>query len=162
MKNKAIEQAVEDLKSVLCDPQGLCCISGSNEDRAIVDKALTSIQAEPQYVDVDSFPSIDPNLFAVYLGQMKIGKKIDKVMIERFFGFSQVISDQHELIYNTPAKKPPKPISALDKFLLTDGLINLCEILGIEQARYDNSGLACAAITKAVLELKKGQSNGNT
>ena len=34
------------LKSVLCDPEGKCCISGSDEDRAIIDRALKAL-AEP-------------------------------------------------------------------------------------------------------------------
>ena len=37
---------VEQLKSVLCDPEGKCCITGSDEDRAIVDKALQAL-AQP-------------------------------------------------------------------------------------------------------------------
>jgi phosphoketolase len=31
---------LEQLKSVLCDAAGKCCITGSDEDRAIVDRAL--------------------------------------------------------------------------------------------------------------------------
>ena len=115
-----------------------------------------ALQAEPQYVDVDSFPSIDPNLFAVYLGQMKIGKKIDKVMIERFFGFSQVISDQHELIYNTPAQTQPEPIDGLDEALSNIKDFNtgdFCE-LQIDDVR-DLSIIRAAA--KAYAELTKGK-----
>lgn len=37
---------LEQLKSILCDPSGKCCISGSAEDRAIVDRALKTL-AEP-------------------------------------------------------------------------------------------------------------------
>lgn len=44
---------LEQLKSVICDPEGKCCITGSDEDRAIVDRALqalapTSTQCEVQ------------------------------------------------------------------------------------------------------------------
>jgi hypothetical protein len=35
--------AIEQLKSVLCDPTGKCCIKGSEEDRAIVDRALEAL-----------------------------------------------------------------------------------------------------------------------
>jgi hypothetical protein len=35
--------AIEQLKSVLCDPTGKCCIKGSEEDRAIVDRALQTL-----------------------------------------------------------------------------------------------------------------------
>ena len=37
--------AIEQLKSVLCDPEGKCCITGSDEDRAIVDRALQALAA---------------------------------------------------------------------------------------------------------------------
>jgi hypothetical protein len=35
--------AIEQLKSVLCDPEGKCCIAGSDEDRAIIDRALQAL-----------------------------------------------------------------------------------------------------------------------
>ena len=37
---------IEQLKSVLCGPDGKCCIAGSDEDRAIVDRALQAL-AQP-------------------------------------------------------------------------------------------------------------------
>jgi hypothetical protein len=40
--------AVEQLKSVLCDPEGKCCITGSDEDRATVDRALQTLAAPVQ------------------------------------------------------------------------------------------------------------------
>lgn len=36
--------AVEQLKSVLCGPDGKCCIAGSDEDRAIIDRALRALE----------------------------------------------------------------------------------------------------------------------
>lgn len=36
---------LERLESVLCDPEGRCCIAGSDDDRAIVDEALDSLRA---------------------------------------------------------------------------------------------------------------------
>jgi hypothetical protein len=39
--------AIEQLKSVLCDPEGKCCIAGSDEDRAIIDRALQAL-AQPE------------------------------------------------------------------------------------------------------------------
>ena len=36
---------IESLKSVLCDPDGNCCITGSDEDRKIVDEAITILQS---------------------------------------------------------------------------------------------------------------------
>ena len=38
--------AIDQLKSVLCDPEGKCCIAGSDEDRAIIDRALDAL-AQP-------------------------------------------------------------------------------------------------------------------
>ena len=35
--------AIEQLKSVLCNHDGRCCIAGSDEDRAIVDRALQTL-----------------------------------------------------------------------------------------------------------------------
>jgi hypothetical protein len=37
--------AIEQLKSVLCDHAGKCSLIGSNEDRAIVDRALQALAA---------------------------------------------------------------------------------------------------------------------
>ena len=38
---------IDQLKAVLCDPSGKCCITGSDEDRAIVDRALQAL-AQPE------------------------------------------------------------------------------------------------------------------
>lgn len=35
--------ALENLRAVLCDPEGRCCIAGSDEDRAIVDRGLADV-----------------------------------------------------------------------------------------------------------------------
>lgn len=37
--------AVENLRAVLCDSEGRCCIAGSDEDRAIVDRSLFALTA---------------------------------------------------------------------------------------------------------------------
>ena len=42
--------SIEQLESVLCDPIGKCCITGSDEDRAIVDRALKELTAQRQWV----------------------------------------------------------------------------------------------------------------
>ena len=34
---------IDQLKAVLCDPEGKCCVAGSDEDRAIVDRALEAL-----------------------------------------------------------------------------------------------------------------------
>lgn len=36
--------AIDKLISVLCDPEGRCCIHGSDEDRRIVDEALNTLR----------------------------------------------------------------------------------------------------------------------
>jgi hypothetical protein len=41
---------LEQLKSVLCDPEGTCCIAGSDEDRAIIDRALQALAAQQEPV----------------------------------------------------------------------------------------------------------------
>ena len=41
----AAQQALEALESVLCNPDGKCCIDGSNADRAVIDAALTALRA---------------------------------------------------------------------------------------------------------------------
>jgi hypothetical protein len=38
---------IDQLKAVLCDPTGKCCIDGSDEDRAIIDRALQEL-AKPE------------------------------------------------------------------------------------------------------------------
>jgi hypothetical protein len=38
---------LDQLKSVLCNPEGKCCIAGSDEDRAIVDRALEALAQPP-------------------------------------------------------------------------------------------------------------------
>ena len=40
-------ERLNQLKSVLCDPEGKCCIAGSDEDRAIVDRALEALAQPP-------------------------------------------------------------------------------------------------------------------
>lgn len=37
--------ALNDLRAVLCDPDGHCCLSGCAEDRAIVDHSLLALDA---------------------------------------------------------------------------------------------------------------------
>jgi hypothetical protein len=39
---------IEQLKSVLCDQAGNCCIAGSDEDRAIINRALQALAAPVQ------------------------------------------------------------------------------------------------------------------
>jgi hypothetical protein len=39
--------AIDQLKSVLCGPDGKCCVTGSDEDRAIIDRALRALAQPP-------------------------------------------------------------------------------------------------------------------
>ena len=53
--------ALDNLKSVLCDPSGKCCIKGSQADRDIVDRALAAIaKAEAERVKPDNDKVICP------------------------------------------------------------------------------------------------------
>lgn len=40
--------AIETLISVLCDPEGKCCISGSDDDRRLIDSALAELAQAAQ------------------------------------------------------------------------------------------------------------------
>ena len=55
---------LEQLKSVLCDPSGKCCITGSDEDRAIVDRALQALAEQPAEQEpvawMDEFGNVFP------------------------------------------------------------------------------------------------------
>lgn len=50
-----LEQVISNLKSVLCDPVGNCCIQGSHEDRLVVDEALTALTAYKERLDSKEF-----------------------------------------------------------------------------------------------------------
>ena len=43
--------AIETLISVLCGPDGKCCISGSDDDRRLIDSALADIAQAAQSAD---------------------------------------------------------------------------------------------------------------
>ena len=47
-------KAIEALTSVLCDPEGKCCISGSDDDRRIIDSALAELAQA-----AESVPAVD-------------------------------------------------------------------------------------------------------
>jgi hypothetical protein len=54
--------AIDQLKSVLCDPEGKCCIAGSDEDRAIVDRALQALSQPPLPVQPERQPLTDEQI----------------------------------------------------------------------------------------------------
>ena len=58
--------AIEQLKSVLCNHDGKCCIAGSEEDRAIVDRALQAL-AQPDYRAIKTYHEGKP----VYVAQQE-------------------------------------------------------------------------------------------
>ena len=43
--------AIETLISVLCDPEGKCCISGSDDDRRLIDSAIAELAQAAQAAD---------------------------------------------------------------------------------------------------------------
>lgn len=56
-------EAVLKLKSVLCDPEGMACIQGSAADRAIIDSALSEIEAEnAALAGTKLYPRPDPRV----------------------------------------------------------------------------------------------------
>jgi len=55
-----MQQALNDLEAVLCDPDGRCCIDGSSGDRAIVDRALSKIRAA--LAEPEQRKPLSPNL----------------------------------------------------------------------------------------------------
>ena len=46
--------AIETLISVLCDPEGKCCISGSDGDRRLIDSALAELAQAADSVQEDA------------------------------------------------------------------------------------------------------------
>jgi hypothetical protein len=99
---------VEALRAVLCDPDGKCCISGSDADRAIVDEALKAL-AQPA-PDADY---ILPCAVLVYPATMigkgcKLSTLIDSIRLRE--GPEPFQSADHEalgkLINPTPAQAP--------------------------------------------------------
>jgi hypothetical protein len=60
---------LDQLKSVLCNPEGKCCIAGSDEDRAVVDRALQALAQPP-------LPAQEPDeLTIAYMSGLYDGKK---------------------------------------------------------------------------------------
>ena len=49
---------IDQLKAVLCDPTGKCCIDGSDEDRAIIDRALQALAQPEQSQSMDEWRSM--------------------------------------------------------------------------------------------------------
>jgi len=61
--------AIEQLKSVLCDPEGKCCIAGSDEDRAIIDRALQALTQRTTPPAAQPAPVQEPVAWAVFEGR---------------------------------------------------------------------------------------------
>ena len=57
--------AIETLISVLCDPEGKCCISGSDDDRRLIDSALADLA---QAAQADRIAELESELEAVGAG----------------------------------------------------------------------------------------------
>ena len=77
---------LEQLKSVLCDPSGKCCITGSDEDRAIVDRALQALAEQPAQQEPPSPQAREPllrEIAALSANALDDYKMIQKLMAER-------------------------------------------------------------------------------
>jgi hypothetical protein len=71
---------IDKLKAVLCDPEGKCCIHGSDEDRRIVDEAITALQSiiaqhaldkmaeNARDLGLDCEPAVQEPVFCEYCG----------------------------------------------------------------------------------------------
>jgi hypothetical protein len=44
-ENVKLRGALESMAMVLCNPEGKCCIDGSDADRAVIDLAMTALEA---------------------------------------------------------------------------------------------------------------------
>lgn len=64
-----LHEAVDALESVLCGPNGKCCITGSPEDRAIVGKSIATLRKQLAQPD-------DKDLLAIaYMDGFHAGKR---------------------------------------------------------------------------------------
>ena len=62
--------AIETLISVLCGPDGKCCISGSDDDRRLIDAALAELaRASPTAQAAESVPAVMSGDELVRLGK---------------------------------------------------------------------------------------------
>ena len=52
--------SIETLISVLCDPEGKCCISGSDDDRRLIDSALAELAQAAQAESVQEDAAREP------------------------------------------------------------------------------------------------------
>ena len=52
-------KAIEALTSVLCDPEGKCCISGSDDDRRLIDSALAELAANAADRAIEGCPELN-------------------------------------------------------------------------------------------------------
>lgn len=72
-----IKQALRALESVLCDPQGRCCIAGTNADRAVVDDALDALRQcleQPDPIPAPpQFKHVEYGYYRDAGGQIKLG-----------------------------------------------------------------------------------------
>jgi len=59
-----LKQALDDLKAVLCDPEGAVCITGSDGDRTVTQQALANFSAA-----INQIEKAEPAAFAVQLAE---------------------------------------------------------------------------------------------
>ena len=83
--------AIETLISVLCDPEGKCCISGSDDDRRLIDSALAELAqatAAQAVVQDDLITLRKPTTSAELLWLLKLAhlviSDVDKTLEETF------------------------------------------------------------------------------
>jgi hypothetical protein len=76
--------AIEQLKSVLCNHDGRCCIAGSDEDRAIVDRALQTL-AQRTWVGLtdDEFERIQLGCRSIPFGKIEAMQQVEAKLKEK-------------------------------------------------------------------------------
>ena len=73
--------AIETLISVLCGPDGKCCISGSDDDRRLIDSALADLaQAAQQVSTVTNYTTLGTAMRAIRQSIQMIGDPEDECM----------------------------------------------------------------------------------
>ena len=87
--------AIETLISVLCGPDGKCCISGSDDDRRLIDSALAEIAkaAQPAPAQADSVQE-DAALWQ-WLAEYLVGTRTD---LDDEIVASETVNDLRKLV----------------------------------------------------------------
>ena len=105
--------AIETLTSVLCDPEGKCCISGSDDDRRLIDSALAELaQAAQQASTVTNYTTLGAAMRAIRQSIQMIGDPEDECMraVKRVLrGAVIIVEDSGDEVAAPAAPAQPDP-----------------------------------------------------